>query len=128
MKILGFYDELWPYATGTDGSIKAHTSTSREPDTDRVRQYLDTGDLILAIMSNDPDVMGGDRQIFNGSSIRTDGEYLWRQDLGHYYDNYDLRLPAAFLAQVRELDYQVPEVSDGQAAEVDALVTPLLNP
>ncbi len=118
MNILGHYEELWPEAAGTpQGSIKEFATTEREFDADRIRGYLDSGDVIASIMSVNRDLFDGESEILGGSSILTDGMWVWRQGLGYYFDHYNLRLPPEFFARVRQLNYQVPPVLDQRASE-----------
>ncbi|MEU5693910.1 hypothetical protein [Actinosynnema sp. NPDC020468] len=125
MKILGHYRELWDTCGDPQESIRDFLGSDRERDAALVRAYLDSGVDIISTMGVDPDVLGGDHTVVDGAGILTDGEYIWRRDLGYYFDTYDLRLPAEFLDRVRELDYRVPPIDDERGMEISDFVVPL---
>lgn len=54
-----------------------------------------------------------------GSREMTDGTYIWPEGLKVYVEDYDVRLPAAFLEHMKALDFKVPPVDRFLKAEVD---------
>ncbi|MEE1930954.1 hypothetical protein V1J52_22710 [Streptomyces sp. TRM 70351] len=64
------------------------------------------------------DVLGSGRYVIGGDSIVTDGEWVWRRDLGFYVRRYHVRLPEEFLNRVRSFGYTVPLVDDERLKEI----------
>ncbi|RSS65981.1 hypothetical protein EF912_00440 [Streptomyces sp. WAC07061] len=115
MKILGFYEELWPPAAGNpEGPISDFVRDFPQPDQDAIVEYLDSGCEILSFMGSVKDVLGSDERIVGGDNILTDGEWVWRGDLWFYVLTYHLALPGEFLQQVRARQYVAPDVSSEQ--------------
>jgi hypothetical protein len=77
-----------------------------------VLSYLQAGLPLIDMMDIENDVFDPERQIMNGATILTDGEWLWRQDLAYYVRYHDVLLPPDFLALIRSRDYLVPVVDE----------------
>lgn len=119
MRIAGHYAEFWPSAAGVpEGSVKDFATTSRVPDADSVVRYLHDGCRILSVMSIDPDVFDPTEDVMGGSSVLTDGVWVWRHSLAYYFHRYHLRLSPEFLARVRNLHCQRPPVSAERMKEI----------
>ncbi|MEU7164596.1 hypothetical protein AB0A70_08100 [Streptomyces morookaense] len=126
MKVLGFYSELWPSVSEpSEGSIRAFVGDSPQPNEKDVAAYLRGGYTLFASMGVADDVLGSGEGILGGSSLFTDGEWVWRGDLWFYVSNYHLRLPDEFTSKVRALGYAVPSVEQQRLAvltdEIQAL-------
>lgn len=93
-------------------SILAHVAPAPLPDVDQVLAYLKAGHGLIAMMDLQDDVIDGSRQVMNGSSIRTDGDWLWREDLAYYVERHNVAVPAEFLELIRRRDYLVPELDE----------------
>jgi hypothetical protein len=78
-------------------------------DSAEVIAYLRAGHPLIDMMDVADDVFDTSRQILNGSSVLTDGDWLWRLDLPYYVQRHHVRLPDQFLALIRERQYVVPE-------------------
>ncbi|MEU4243593.1 hypothetical protein [Actinoplanes sp. NPDC026619] len=81
-------------------------------DADLVTQYLDNGYLLIDMMDIERDVLDPAQEILSGSSILTDGEWLWRQDLSYYVRRHHVTLPPELLATIRERQYTIPSVDE----------------
>ncbi|GAB7043608.1 MULTISPECIES: hypothetical protein [Catenuloplanes] len=79
------------------------------PDAARVVAYLRAGHLLIGAMDIADDPFEPGRQIMNGSSVQTDGDWMWRKDLARFVQRRRVGLPPEFLALIRERDYRVPE-------------------
>ena len=113
MKLAGMFVELGRLRPPTpQPSIHAGVASAPLPDLDDVVSYLSGGHKLIAAMDVQDDVFDPSQQILNGSSILTDGQWLWRQDYAHYVSRHDVEVPAEFLALIRSRDYAVPEVDD----------------
>ncbi|CAM5525352.1 hypothetical protein SXANM310S_00323 [Streptomyces xanthochromogenes] len=120
MKVLGFYQELWPKSAGSpDGSIRDFVCETPEFDESDIARYLGTAHEILVFMGSVKDVLGSDKRVLGGDNILTDGEWVWRADLEFYLRNYHVALPAEFLAKVRESRYTVPAVERDQLLRIN---------
>ncbi len=92
------------------------------PDADRVVAYLRAGHGLIAMMDVQDDFFDRSQQVLSGSSVSTDGDWLWRDDLAHYVQRHNVTLPEDFLRLIRRRHYVVPEVAEAvlDAAADDA--------
>ncbi|MCP3819960.1 hypothetical protein NLX86_18215 [Streptomyces sp. A3M-1-3] len=75
-----------------------------------VVSFLRSGHPILDVMESCPDIVDGSAYIRGGSSVLSDGEWVWRWDLAHYVERYNVSLPRLFVARMMEESYRVPSV------------------
>ncbi len=61
----------------------------------------------------------GTTELTNG--FRSDGVWLWPDDLGHYVEHHNIVLPDRFLEHIRALKYQAPS---GVAVPIELLPWP----
>jgi len=48
---------------------------------------------------------------FSGSlSVRTDGVWVWQDDLAHYVKDHNVALPQEFLTHIKSNNYAVPSL------------------
>ena len=66
-------------------------------------RYLNAGSVLAATPSRVVDVLHPERGDVSGENIRTDGCYLWPEDLAYYVAEYGARPPADFLERVQEV-------------------------
>ncbi|WP_157547898.1 DUF6531 domain-containing protein [Micromonospora sp. ATCC 39149] len=76
---------------------------------DEVASYLDSGIPLIDIMESTTDVIGGDARISGGSSILTDGTWVWRQDLSFHVKNYHLELDGDCVEHAMKMNFAIPE-------------------
>lgn len=110
MRVLGYYEECWRAGT-PDLHIADFVRDEPYQCEGLVLSYLCKSTLIFAAMGVSVDVLGSDGQILGGDSLLTDGEWVWRKDLGFYVETYHLELPGDFLDRVKVFEGQPPEVS-----------------
>jgi hypothetical protein len=128
MKILGFYEEFWPVGVGTpDGSVREFTEKAPGFLEDESADYLGKGHEIFASMGTTEDVLGSGEVVLGGGSIYTDGEWIWRRDLGFYLLRYHLRLPGDFVEKVRTATSDTLSVEDEKLVEVTYEVMRILS-
>lgn len=109
VKFAGMFRELGPVGVDlVQESIFDNVAQVDLPDLDSVVTYLRSGHLLIDMMDVADDVFDHSRQILNGSSIRTDGVWLWRDDLAHYARQHRVAVPDDLLALIRERRYVVP--------------------
>ena len=100
----------------TDFLRAEHPANVHAEDTAR---YLETAQVI-AITSRlrVPCVLTG--KTFIGSlAYRTDGEWLWPDDLAHYFREHDIQLPQAMLETMKRNGFQPPPVSAEAIANLE---------
>ena len=99
-------------------SIKDHIAPQPLPDKDQVVAYLKAGYFLIDMMDLENDPLDPTRQVMNGSSILTDGEWLWRKDFAYYVRKHNVAVPEDFLARIRGNGYAVPECSVAELTEL----------
>jgi hypothetical protein len=110
MRCVGLFAELDPNRPEYfRGSIHDAVRPSGEPDEDALIGYLRSGIRLADIMESTPDVISNDRHITGGSSILTDGEWVWRVDLAYYVERYHVALDEEFVKHARSAGYRIPD-------------------
>jgi hypothetical protein len=90
--------------------------------------YLKNGVPVVDIMEAEVDVISGDRSISGSSSLITDGEWVWREDLHYYVDRYHLDLGEGFSGHAKSCHYEVREVSPSEMESIiDEVKSRVLN-
>ncbi|MEU8213747.1 hypothetical protein AB0B85_31610 [Micromonospora sp. NPDC049044] len=89
-------------------SIFDNVTAEELPDLAQVVTYLDSGHVLIDVMDVANDAFDATRQLMNGSTVMTDGDWLWRKDLAYYVRSHRVAVPEDFLALIRERDYVVP--------------------
>jgi hypothetical protein len=97
---------------GAAASVVDHIAAEPLEDADLVTQYLDSGYVLIDMMDVERDVLDPEQEILSGSSIMTEGEWLWRQDLSYYVRRHHVALPLDLLTTIRERRYTVPPVDE----------------
>lgn len=124
MKILDFYQELWPKSTEASlGKIKDFVRDAPAPNEEDIVCYLIRGHEIFSVMGVSGDLLGSDYEILAGDSIMTDGEWIWRKSLWFYVSRYHISLPGEFTDKVRAYNYEVPFVPESLLDELATKVT-----
>jgi hypothetical protein len=128
MDIIGHYKEFWSESAGTpEGPVSHFFSNTPEEDASEIGHYLRSGHEIISMMGTEPDIIGGNARIVGGASILSDGTSIWREDLAHYFETYNLRLPAKFLTQIRKTHYNMPEMTQELGMKVTKEVHVILR-
>jgi hypothetical protein len=74
-----------------------------------VLAYLDAAPTVVAAAQEIPDEISGEP--FSISDVtRTDGEWLWHQELNYYVRKYDIRVPDELLDRMTAQGFRFPEV------------------
>ncbi len=110
MRTLGLFRELEPKRPSffRNSIVDAIREIPGQYDGE-VASYLESGIPLIDIMESTTDVIGGDARISGGSSILTDGTWIWRQDLPFYVKNYHLELDREFVEHVMKINFAIPE-------------------
>jgi hypothetical protein len=101
MKVIGVYNELGRDISDTAPSIFANADQMNSEFIDAVVSYLKSGVPIFDVMEGVVDPFNPSKIISGGSSLLSDGEWVWRNDLAYFVEQYKLGLPKEFLESVR---------------------------
>lgn len=128
MQFVGFYRQLEPQGPPaySEDILEVLEAPASYPVSDVVA-YLRAGHPVLDVSESCRDVVDGESRIRGGSSVLSDGEWVWRWDLGHYVEKYTVDLPAAFLARLSENGYRVPEVPRELLVDISLAVNEVLG-
>ena len=84
-----------------------------------VKNYL-TNSLLLSSTSRMAFPCPFTGKLYEGSiSFRTDGEWLWLDDLPFYIENYNVALPTSFLQKMDKNNYMPVKLWGGNPEELD---------
>lgn len=109
LKTAGMFREFGPVRSAEpQRSIFDSVADEELPDLTQVVTYLNSGHVLIDVMDVANDAFDSTRQVMNGSTVVTDGDWLWRKDLAYYVRRHRVAVPEAFLALIRERDYVVP--------------------
>ena len=86
----------------------------------KLRAYLTSAPVVASTSRrNFPNPFTGERAA-GSVSFRTDGKWLWLDDLADYVDHHAVTLPDAWLAEIEERNYIPPEsVADEVVAQLE---------
>ncbi|MFE3329907.1 hypothetical protein [Streptomyces sp. NPDC059176] len=111
MKLIGFYQEMDPgYSVAWGGPVPPPESGAGKYPVRDVISYLKSGYPILDVMELTTDVIGGAFRVPGGSSVLTDGQFVWREDLAWYIERYQVDLPQDFIDTAQSHDFRTPPV------------------
>ena len=88
-------------------------------DKTQIAEYLETAQVVATTSRlRFPCVLTGKK--FMGSlSYRTDGEWLWPDDLAYYLREHHVRLPEKMLEVIRRNNYQPPDVDKDKIKDLE---------
>ncbi|MCP9987480.1 hypothetical protein LUX01_13080 [Streptomyces sudanensis] len=109
MQFVGFFREMQPNPDEVfKESIFDHLTGGPSYEASNVVRYLESGYPVFDIMEGTRDVLGGKFLVPGGSSLLTDGQYVWRNDLSYYVREYKINLPVEFLNYMRDRNFEIP--------------------
>lgn len=124
MKFAGMFRELGPVGLDVpQESIFEQVLPEELPDLADVVRYLRSGYELISMMDVNDDVFEPSRQFLGGSSVLTDGDWLWRHDFAEYVRLHRVAVPEELLSTIRERGYAVPELDESVLIEC----TPVAN-
>ena len=117
---VGFFAELEERRPNVfQGSIFEVISRNRDPHESNVVAYLRSGHALMDIMEGTSDVIANDGcGVSGGSSLMTDGVWVWRLDLPYFVQKYHLELDPEFVWHAARNKYIVPDVPDERMAQL----------
>ncbi|MGW2558205.1 hypothetical protein ACWCXB_02960 [Streptomyces sp. NPDC001514] len=119
MEMIGFFREMNPenptlFRESIRDRIPARTPYPKA----EIAAYLSSGHPVFDITEVTVDVIEGSFRVPGGSSLLTDGKYVWRVDLAMYVERYLVDLPGEFLSFAVEHGFTVPPVPTERLMEV----------
>jgi hypothetical protein len=108
VRLVGFNRELEPKSAFASGSIRDAVASVAGGDEARIAEYLEAGYGIIDYTESGYDVLGSGAINVACSSLVSDGEWVWRNDLAFYVRRYHLRLADEFVEHVRANDCTMP--------------------
>lgn len=112
MEMIGFYREMQPEPQDVfRESIRDKVRSEAPYPKAKIKEYLESGHPVFDIMEMTRDVIEGLFRVPGGSSLLSDGRFVWRADLSEYVDTYNVELPGEFLSFAAENKFSVPAAS-----------------
>ena len=109
LRTAGMFLELGPVRSAEpQESIFDNVTGEDMPDLAQVVAYLNSGHVLIDMMDIANDPFDPTRQILSGSTVLTDGDWLWREDFAYFVQRHRVAVPKDLLALIRQRDYVVP--------------------
>ncbi|MDI3419943.1 hypothetical protein [Streptomyces luteolus] len=119
MQFVGFFCEIEPDNPDVySAPISLALAGADGYPAEEMARYLESGHPIFDVMEGTRDVVGDLFHSPGGSSLLTDGRFVWRVDLASYVKHYCLGLSDEFLNHAAGHSYQVPDVPFRQLLEI----------
>ncbi|MEV2203114.1 hypothetical protein AB0E11_24530 [Streptomyces fradiae] len=128
MRFVGFFQEMDVLLDGASmESIHDHLTGHTPYHKERAIAYLRSGHPVFDITELTTDAIGAKFHVAGGSSLLTDGENVWREDLASYVQHYAVGLPVDFLQFMEAHGYVVPPVGRDRLIEISTSATEQLG-
>jgi hypothetical protein len=75
----------------------------------KIVKYLRSGHYLFSYMCSEECLLPGNSKDL-GSFVFTDGEWLWRESLATYVEDFSLIIPSEFLEHMEKSDFIVPSI------------------
>ncbi|WP_141544550.1 hypothetical protein [Amycolatopsis sulphurea] len=121
LKPVGFFSELEEQAEFEtfSGSIFEAVRDRLQPHETKIINYLKRGIGLFDIMEGTDDPVADDGSgVSGGSSLLTDGVWVWRLDLPYLVEKHHLALDGEFISHARSMNYAIPEIPDEVACDL----------
>lgn len=102
MRMVGRFRELERAAEDLPSIFDARDLLDR-PTAQAVSLYLDSGVPAFDVMEAVRDPFDPSKYLPGGSSLLSDGEWVWRADLAYFVKEYRVALPDTFISRAKEL-------------------------
>lgn len=111
MKVIGVFRELGRGIAPSVPSIHSLVGTLSADDVALVVDYLRSGTVVVDVMEAVIDPVDSVTCINGGSSLVSDGVWVWRADLAYFVEKYRVGLPSDFLVHARRLRHAIADPS-----------------
>jgi hypothetical protein len=117
-KRVGYFRELYYGDEPGLPSIREFVRPDAHPDRDRIVAYLRGGIGLAGVGRYVEDVLDPTARPALTPSPKTDGVWLWREDLAHYVARHHVALPDEFVAHMRANGWAVPALSRAEVSRL----------
>lgn len=88
-------------------------------DKDKLLYYLDSGiEIASTSKSSFPSPIDGNIEI-GSLSLRTDGEWLWLENISDLIKSFDVVIPIAFYENIQKNRFRIPRVTEKQKKKLE---------
>lgn len=114
---LGFFREL-PHGDPEGPSLLEAGRRTRD-DEPAIVHYLAESPVLVISGSVVHDVLDPQHPVAGRNAIRTDGVWIWPDDLAYYVANYHIELPAEFIAHGTRNQWAVRQLTQAELEELE---------
>lgn len=107
-KIGFFYDDRGLVEPYCQSKIEPYDKDTRV----RIVNYLKAGTLIAIAAGPAYDLMSSTSVLAIPPNIRTDGRWVWTEDVAYYVERYRMMIPTDFLDVMRRNEWRSPVVDN----------------
>src|SRR5262245_5146912 len=100
LRRIGFFCEL-PHGDLDGPSLKDAVRPQANYEVKSVAKYLRNAPAMYAYFGQVQDVLNPTQSYIGPTDVRTDGVWVWPEDLAYYVEHYNVVLPMEFLEQVK---------------------------
>lgn len=117
MKQLGFFREL-PHGD-PDGPSLLEAGRQTRDDEAAIVRYLAQSPVLAISGSAVYDVIDPQHPVAGRNAVRTDGVWIWPDDLAYYVANYHIVLPAEFIADGTRSKWAVRDLTQAELEDLE---------
>jgi hypothetical protein len=119
MKVAG----IWSGIQDGVPQLSPHLEKDGAEDASEIIDFLEKGTLVLRSAGCSEDWLDAERKEVVPIGFRTDGEWIWADELAYYIKAYGVMPPNEFVAYIRAQGYVPKEASPDKVQEASALLT-----
>jgi hypothetical protein len=119
LRIAGLWVDLVDDVPTLDPALKR---AGESVDVERILAYLHAGALVVRAPACFEDWLDPDRPLVVPFGYRTDGTWLWADEVAYYLDRHGVLPEPGLLAHMRERGYEVGEVPEAALRAAAALL------
>lgn len=117
MKRLGFFREL-PHGD-PDGPSLLEAERRTRADEAAIVRYLAESPVLAISGSVVYDILDPQHPVAGRNAVRTDGVWIWPDDLAYYVANYHIELPAEFIGHGMQTKWAVRSLTQAELEELE---------
>lgn len=111
MQVVGLFRELTREKPAFLPSIIDAKGKLAAAQVSQVAAFLRRGVPVFDVMEATPDPFDPKTFLKGGPSLVSDGHWVWREDLAHYVERYQVGLPSQFIAHVQQSNGSIADES-----------------
>lgn len=117
MMQLGFFREL--EHGDPQGPSLLEAGRRARPDEAAIVRYLAESPVLAISGSAVYDVIDPEHPVSGRNAVRTDGVWIWPDDLAHYVARYHVELPAEFLEHGARMHWSARSLTQAELADLE---------